>query len=251
MAELTSITASNYRYCQIADLSIVFRPIVTGEEMNEEIEETQAMVDPPGAETAAADPSAEESPPVEQLDRLAELRHQLAQLTEETAKYHTRAERREAIIDTMHAELEQLRRGERRSLLRPLVTQVCRTRDDLLRQADTLPEDFERDRAAVLLRSFASSLAYSLEDHGVDSFMPEPGESFDAGRHRVAGKSPTGDESLAGTVESVVAPGYRDTEAGTVICAARVVVYVAQVGESADDDPEENRRETPDPDPAG
>lgn len=224
------------------------------------MDEVRVEVDPPAEVPPAEVPPAEEAPSAEdgtveeRLDPLAELGDRLAQLTEETARYHARAERREAVIDTMHAELEQLRRGERRSLLRPLVTEVCRTRDDLLRQADTLPEDFDRDRAADLLRSFAASLEYNLEDNGVDSFEPAVGEAFDAREHRVAGRSPTGDESLAGTVESVVAPGYRDTEAGTVIATARVTVYVAEAGESADDDPEEGRRETPDPappDPAG
>jgi molecular chaperone GrpE (heat shock protein) len=216
--------------------------------MNEEIvEETQMTVDAPGEDPVAVDAPAEESSPAEQPDPLTDLTSQLARLTEETAKYHARAERREAIIDTMHAELEQLRRGERRSLLRPLVTEVCRTRDDLLRQADTLPEDFDCARAADLLRSFAASLEYNLEDNGVHSYTPDIGAAFDVREHRVAGKSPTGDESLVGAVESVIAPGYRDTEAGIVISAARVVVYVAQASETADDAAEEDLRETPDP----
>jgi len=237
--------------------------------MNEEIEttmpqasgdepeiETQAIEESPSEAPAIAAASAEEKGPVaeqpaedEQPDPLTELRDQVAQLTEETEKFHLRAERREAVIDTMHAELEQLRRGERRSLLRPLVTEVCRTRDDLLRQADTLPADFDRDRAADLLRNFAAALEYTLEDNGVDGFAPEVGEPFDPRQHRVAGKSPTGDPGLVGAIGSVVAPGYRDTEAGTVISAARVVVYVAEESESTRSDPEEELRETPDPAP--
>jgi molecular chaperone GrpE (heat shock protein) len=231
-------------------------PSGDGQETQMQVTETETQVtdEGPGEKAISSpvtfDPPVDAEPQAEEpLESLVELGKELARLTEETARYHARAERREAVIDTMHAELEQLRRGERRSLLRPLVTEMCRTRDDLLRQADTLPEDFDRDHAADLLRNFAASLEYTLEDNGVDSFEPEVGEAFDARQHRVTGKSPIADESLVGTVESVVAPGYRDTEAGTVISAARVVVHVAQAGESGDGEPEAELRETPDPGP--
>jgi molecular chaperone GrpE (heat shock protein) len=126
----------------------------------------------------------------------------------------------------LHAELERLRLGERRSLLRPLLTEVCRVRDDLLRQAETLPDHFDRDRAADLLRSFAGSLEFALEDNGVSSFAPESGEPFEARLHRAAGKAPTSEESLVGTIATVVSPGYRDVQADTVIVTSRVIVRV-------------------------
>jgi molecular chaperone GrpE (heat shock protein) len=127
----------------------------------------------------------------------------------------------------MHGELEQLRRGERRSLLRPVVTEVCRLRDDLLRQADTLPADFDQKRAADLLRSYADSLEFTLDDNGITTFAPEAGEAFQARLHKVASKVPTRDGALVGTIAAVVSPGYRDVEADAVIAGARVVVYVA------------------------
>jgi molecular chaperone GrpE len=160
-------------------------------------------------------------------DPLAEIDRRLSELTEQAARYHERAAQRESVIDVMHAELEQLRLGERRSLLRPLLTEVSRARDDLLRQAETLPEPFDRERAAELLRSFAGSLELALEDNGVTSFLPEVGEPFQARLHRAAGKSPTHEEAMVGTVAEVVSPGYRDIDADVVIATARVVVHVA------------------------
>ena len=51
-----------------------------------------------------------------------------------------------------------LRRGERRGLLRPLLADMCRLRDDLLKQAATLPAEFDAAKAADLLRSYAETI---------------------------------------------------------------------------------------------
>lgn len=181
------------------------------------------------ADTSSSEDVAEAA--ADQPDPLAEIRDQLAQLTEQTTKHHERASQRESVIDNMHSELEQLRRGERRSLLRPLVTEVCRLRDDLLRQADTLPADFDQQRAADLLRSYADSLEFTLEDNGITTFAPEIGEPFQARLHRVASKAPTRDSALVGTIAGVASPGYRDIEADAVVASARVVVHVADESE--------------------
>ena len=64
---------------------------------------------------------------------------QVASATQEIAaaadRYHARAEQREGVIDYLRSELDLLRRGERRGLLRPVLAEICRLRDDLLRQA--------------------------------------------------------------------------------------------------------------------
>jgi molecular chaperone GrpE len=169
-------------------------------------------------------------PPAESrqaVDPLVQIHEQLVALTTQAERYHERAAQREALIDSMHAELGKLRLGERRSLLRPLLIEVCRVRDDLLRQASTLPENFDRERAGALLESYAGSLEVALEDYGVADFTPEPGEPFQGSLHRAAGKAPTADAALVGTIASVVSPGYRELEADAVISAARVVVHVA------------------------
>lgn len=158
-----------------------------------------------------------------QLDAIAAT---LDELVDASHGYHARAQRREAVIDTMHAELEGLRRGERRSLLRPLLTDVCRMRDDLLRQADQLPAVFDAERAAGLLRSYADSLEIAIQDNGVTTYQPEPGERFEPRSHRGVGKMPTTDPTLVGRIATVQAAGYRDIETGLAITTARVVVYV-------------------------
>jgi molecular chaperone GrpE len=140
-------------------------------------------------------------------------------------RYHARAEQREAVIRALLTEVETLRRGERRGLLRPLLVQIGRLRNDLLRQAEDLPGDFDAERARVLLRSYAESVEFTLEDAGVVTFAPSPGDAFDPRVHRRAGSEPTGDPTVAGRVARVRRHGYLDLDANSVIAPAEVVLF--------------------------
>ncbi len=166
-------------------------------------------------------------------DPLGAVQEQLSRILDETEKFNTRASQREGVIDSMHAELERLRRGERRSVLRPLVSEVCRVRDDILRQAEMLPEPFDPSKAVELLRSFAASLELALEDNGIASYAPDTGDAYEARVHRASGKTPTADPDLTGKVATVLSPGYRDIEGENVIAAARVTVFVLDESASA------------------
>jgi len=150
----------------------------------------------------------------------------LVQLADDSKRYHLRASHREDVIDRMHAELEQLRRGERRSTLRPLLTEVCRLRDDLLRQAGQLPDDFDGLRASVLLRSYAESIEIALGDNGVIIYEPELNDGFEPRAQRAVGKIPSSDPALTGRIAGVRKSGYRDLETNLPIAPAEVVVYV-------------------------
>jgi molecular chaperone GrpE len=140
--------------------------------------------------------------------------------------YHARAGQRESVIDHLHAEVERLRRGERRGLLRPLLVEICRLRNDILRQAEDLPADFDADRTRVLLRSYAESIELALEDSGVVTFEPEEGERFEPRLHRRVGGEATGDRELAGHVAQVRRSGYLDVETKSPVAPAEVVLFV-------------------------
>jgi molecular chaperone GrpE len=150
----------------------------------------------------------------------------LARLADDSKRYHERAAHREDVIDRMHAELDQLRRGERRSMLRPLLSEVCRLRDDLLRQAEGLPADFDGPRASTLLRSYAESIEIALADNGVSTYEPEPDDHFEPRGHRAVGRLPSPDPDLVGRIARVRKSGYRDVETNLPIAPAEVVVYV-------------------------
>ena len=118
---------------------------------------------------------------------LAGISGDIQRLLVTSERYHARAEQREGVIDHLRAEVDRLRRGERRGMLRPLLVEMCRLRNDLLRQAEDLPGDFDADRARLLLRSYADSVELALEDDGVVTFTPEKGDRFEPRMHRRVG----------------------------------------------------------------
>ena len=171
-----------------------------------------------GGQAAAADAA-------DPATLLSEILSAVRKLADSSERYHFRAEQREAVIDHQRDEVDRLRRGERRGLLRPLLVETCRLRNDLLRQAAELPSDFDAERAALLLRSYAESVEITLENSGVQMFAPEPGDPFDPRMHRRAGGQPPGDPALAGRIASVVRDGYLDVDSNSPLAPAEVVVF--------------------------
>jgi molecular chaperone GrpE len=158
---------------------------------------------------------------------LAELAAAVRDLAAAAERYHDRAAQREGVIDYLRSELETLRRGERRGMLRPLLTQMCRLRNDLLRQAATLPPDYDAEQAAKLLISFAETIDLALEDNGVASYTPGAGDPFDPRRHRRLRGADNADPAQAGLIANVLRDGYLDIEADSLIVPAEVTVFMA------------------------
>jgi molecular chaperone GrpE (heat shock protein) len=171
------------------------------------------------------------APDADQPDAMAGVSAALGRIADASERYHARAEQREGVIDYLRSELDVLRRGERRGLLRPLLTDMCRLRDDLLKQADTLPTDFDAAKAAVLLRSYAETIELTLESNGVITYTPDSGDAFNPRMHRRTTGEPTADATLAGHVAAIRRDGYLDIEANTPIAPAEVTVYVVTEGD--------------------
>ena len=196
-----------------------------------------ADVPEPPAQTDAPDLSVPSEPGERDQDGelMAEIAASVRELAHSSERYHARAQQRESVIDHLSAELERLRRGERRGLLKPLLVEICRLRNDLLRQAGELPADFDAERAALLLRSYAESAELALENSGVVAFAPDGGDAFDPRMHRRVGGEPAGDPALVGRIARVRRDGYLDVEAGSPIAPAEVVVFAAAAGEASRD----------------
>lgn len=173
---------------------------------------------------ADASPDAEKAGSGESDAELAAAVHRLADTAE---RYHDRAQQREGVIDYLRSELELLRRGERRGLLRPLLTQMARLHADLVRQAATLPPDFDSAKAVRLLESYAETLGEALEDNGVVTYQPDEGEPFNPRRHRQVKRQPSTDPATVGLVAAVRQPGYLDIEADSPLAPAEVAVFMA------------------------
>lgn len=186
-------------------------------------------------EPAPHKPAPPEPEPVEPGPAVGELLAQVAAATQEIAatadRYHARAEQREGVIEYLRSELDLLRRGERRGLLRPVLAELGRLRDDLLKQAATLPADFSADKAADLLRSYAETIELTLENNGVVTYAPDSGDPFNPRLHRRIGGAPTADPALAGHVAAIQRDGYLDIEANSPIAPAQVSVYAVTIGE--------------------
>jgi molecular chaperone GrpE len=179
------------------------------------------------ADPPPADPPAE---PVSQqsstVDPLVDVSATLVRLVAEFEKHHQRAAHRESVIDNLHAELEKLRTGERRGVVRPLLASLARLRDDMLKQATSLPDEFDAARAQKLLRSFADSIEITLEDFGIGIYTPELGGEYDPRCHKAVSSAPTADPALVRRIADVRKDGYQDTEIGAPLTQAEVIVYV-------------------------
>lgn len=180
-----------------------------------------------GAEEGTANGAAPEAGTAAPGQPDAEIAAAIHRLADSAENYHARAQQREGVIDLLRSELELLRRGERRGLLRPLLTQMCRLHADLVRQAATLPPDFDAAKAVRLLESYAETLAEALEDNGVVTYQPDEGDPFNPRRHRQVKRQPTTDPALAGQVAAVRQPGYLDIEADSPLAPAEVTVFMA------------------------
>jgi molecular chaperone GrpE len=184
-----------------------------------------ALAAPPEAALAdqpEPEPTADQPEPA-----LADLSVAVRDLAGAAERYHDRAAQREGVIDYLRAELETLRRGERRGMLRPLLTEMCRLRNDLLRQAATLPPDYDAEQAAKLLISFAETVDLALENNGVASYTPGEGEPFDPRRHRRLRGADNADPAQSGRIAHVLRDGYLDVEANSPIVPAEVTVFMA------------------------
>jgi molecular chaperone GrpE len=198
-----------------------------------------AAAGPESAGSASAGAAARELPAPGHADSdgapMAGIAASVRELADSAERYHARAEQRENVIDHLRTEVERLRRGERRGLLRPLLAEICRLRNDLLRQAGELPEDFDTERAALLLRSYAESVELALENSGVVTFAPDRGDAFDPRMHRRVGVEPAVAPAVPGRIARVRRDGYLDVDANSPIAPAEVVVFAATAPESSQD----------------
>lgn len=208
-------------------------PPVAGGEAASQDQEAAKNENSPGAGAPAIEAAADAGAPGQQTvagsdtaeTLLTEISVTVREVADLSRRYHARAEQREGVIDFLRSELDVLRRGERRGLLRPVLADLCRLRSDLLAQAAALPADFDAAKAAELLRSYAESIELTLDSNGVVTYVPDDGERFDPRLHRRVGGEPTTDPALAGHVAGVRRDGYLDIEANSPIAPAEVTVF--------------------------
>jgi hypothetical protein len=139
-------------------------------------------------------------------ERVAELTAAVAALDGLRRADHDRAAARDRVIDRLHEENQRLRAGERLLLLRPILTDLHRLRDDLLRQAASLPAEFTGPRAAGLLESFAATVEQALERGGIRVVRPAVDSAFEPVGQRVTATETTDVADLDVVADRMLAP---------------------------------------------
>ncbi len=172
--------------------------------------------------------------PAELGVRLAAMETTLAEVAAWYASESDRALARERVIDRQHEEIERLRSVERAGQLRPVVTDLCRLRNGLLRQAGTVPDEMTGPQVASLLDSFAATAEEALERCGVAVLPREVGAAFAPSRQQVAAVVEIDDPERDGTVAEVVQDGYAEIDSEKVVIPARVRLYRYVMEEKAD-----------------
>ena len=188
----------------------------------------------PAADQPAADESREEArtgeTPVpaggeDVPGLLGELTRRLGKVEEHLAGFHRLEAHRESIIDQLHEENQRLRDGVGRLILEPVVADLIRLHDQLEREVRRLGADAPDGR---LLQSFADEVLEILDRCGIESFLAEPGEPFQRGRHRPVGVVARDDESQHETVAEVAVAGFYERDTGRV--RRPLQAYIHQYG---------------------
>jgi len=166
-----------------------------------------------GAEGEASGAPAERTWPNGPQPELAE---RLSTIEAAVAEFNRRSAHREAVIDRLHEENQRLRGGLYRSMLEPVIADLIRLYDSLLREATRLTAEDADPAPGRLLESFADDTLLTLERCGLEEFTARPGEPFDPGRHTAVSVVPVEGEALDNTVAEVVAIGFLERETGRV-----------------------------------
>jgi molecular chaperone GrpE len=154
-------------------------------------------------------------------DLLPRVLERLAAIEAQLAEFNRRASHREAVIDRLHAENQELRSGVRRAILEPAVVDLIRLHDGLCREAGRVADEV----TAGLVSSFAGDVELILDRCGLELFTAEPGDPYRPGEHRPVAVVATKDRKRDNTIAEVVSPGFREREGSRVRRPAQVRVH--------------------------
>ena len=160
------------------------------------------------------------------LDALTELKGLIETLTVAVDREHERAGHREAVIDRLHEDNQQLRRGEFQTLFEPVRSALYRLHDMVRRESVRWTSDQPPDpqHTGPLLTAIADEIAEALGRTGAERFTVKPGEAFDPARHRPVATEPVTDPGLDGTVVEVLSDGFESADGEQALRRAEVRV---------------------------
>jgi molecular chaperone GrpE len=162
---------------------------------------------------AHSSPRSGDAVPAALSDGLAALQSGLDRLAAATEREHERAAHREKIIDRLHDDNQELRRGELQAMLDPIRTSLYRLHDMVRRESGRWADGAgDPAHVAPLLSAIADEIAEALARAGAERYTVEPGESFDPARHKPVDTVAVTDPALDGTVMAARGDGFRRGE---------------------------------------
>lgn len=178
-----------------------------GDEVDTDAPASTPGDEPPAAEVDGPHPAARaEAEEAEEGDPpLTALRRDLVALGAEISRFHD-------VVDRLHAENQDLRRGELDRVVDPILRDLVKLAGDFRRRGqvwETGRTEAGPADVAKVCRDVAEDADMILERHGVVALVPEPGTHFDRREHRAAGVESTSDPALDGTIAETRRPGYQ------------------------------------------
>jgi molecular chaperone GrpE (heat shock protein) len=158
-----------------------------------------------------------------QLSEISLLSTRMQAVEEQIAEFNRRSAHREAVIDRLHQENQELRGGLGRTVLEPVVV-------DLLRFYDTLREEAARlaetdGRTGRVVQGLVEDVTLVLDRCGLEIFTAVPGEPFKVGRHVAAEVVRTDQPELDNTIAEMMAAGFQERDTGRVRRPLRARFY--------------------------
>lgn len=209
-------------------------PGATGEGPAEASVGVDAASGGPEEATLPADPLVEAGPPVEvpatmpsepelpdQSDRIDAVLLEIERLNVALEELTRLGQRQMEHIDRLHAENQQLRAGELRQAMSPLLRSLVRHHDNVAKMVEAAGSDASEVGALTDVRAGLLSV---FRTAGVEAFEVELGERFDASRHQGVGRSETDEVALDGAVAGMRRCGFVADD-GRIVRPAEVDVY--------------------------
>jgi molecular chaperone GrpE (heat shock protein) len=134
-------------------------------------------------------------------------------------------DQKEKIIDKMHEDLQTLRSGLYQNLIRPVLIDVIRIRDNMRRmEADINKKNPDGMVPIKIISDYYLDLGDLLEGHNVEILEEKPETTFIPAKQKVVNRVVTDNRDLHGKIARSISSGYIYN--GQVISQQRVDVYV-------------------------
>lgn len=201
----------------------------------------QSEAEDPAPEAAAPSPDLQEG-----IDAIL---NQLGNLADQFAHKLRYDETKQTIIDRQHEELERYRQDASFTLSKAIIMDVISEVDSAEKSSkfyeplDCTPENYAKLKKLML--GIADDLRDLLERNDIYSYRSEIGDPFNAKKHRVLKTVPTGDETLAKTIQESVRWGFENADKVIRHELVNVYAYDPSLATPAEaPDPKEPERET-------